>query len=54
MKGFYVLVGCGLLVGVIAWLQKSQRDAMNEPDLPERYRAAWNIPNDEIRKKVAS
>lgn len=46
MKGFYVLVGCGLLVGVIAWWLKKHDD---EPDLVTRYRAAWEIPNDEIR-----
>lgn len=46
MKGLLLVVDCGLLVGVIAWWVKRQQD---EPDLMERYRAAYKIPNDEIR-----
>lgn len=46
MKGLLLVVGCGLLVGVIAWWVKRQQE---EPDLVTRYRKAWDIPNDEIR-----
>lgn len=46
MKGIFLVVGCGLLVGVIAWWLHKDED---EPDLMARYRAAYKIPNDEIR-----
>ena len=43
-----VLVGLGALV-VRTW----RRRPVVDPSLPERYRRAWAIPNDTIRKGAA-
>ncbi len=45
----WLLFICPLVaaIGLWAWRARFQTD---EPDLCARYRAAWDIPNDEIRR----
>jgi uncharacterized membrane-anchored protein YhcB (DUF1043 family) len=42
-------VALGILVAILVERSRRRQHAVEAPDLCERYRRAWAIPNDEIR-----